>query len=149
MDDMCECDESCGIHGAVIRQRVALEMHACMCQKTLRVFPNCSHADCATTPRHVPKSMFQNSSRGVYTEIVHSTQYRSWRLRASGLPVMSQPPLFFPVHTFMSLAWQCPWIQTANTLTQCTLWNMSAHACKPFFVFLWHQAKQSTTRSLW
>ena len=38
--------------------------------------------------------MFQNSSRDVYTEIVHSTQYQSWRLRASGLPVMSQPPLF-------------------------------------------------------
>ena len=95
MDDMCECDESCGIHGAVIRQRVALEMHACICQKkTIRVFPNCSHADCATTPRHVPKSMFQNRSRDVYTEIVHSTQYQSWRLRASGLPVMSQPPLF-------------------------------------------------------
>ena len=36
MDDMCECDESCGIHGAVIRQRVALEMHACMCQKNIK-----------------------------------------------------------------------------------------------------------------
>ena len=94
MDDMCECDESCGIHGAVIRQRVALEMHACMCQKNIKGLSELLTCRLRHDTTSCTEIMFQNSSRDVYTEIVHSTQYPSWRLRASGLPVMSQPPLF-------------------------------------------------------
>ena len=59
MDDMGERNEDCGLHGAGLRQRVELEFNACIFKnKSIWVFPNCSHADCATTPRHVLKCMF-------------------------------------------------------------------------------------------